>query len=86
MTDELKACEWCGKPLGKFELHERLHCVYALRERAEKAEAMVERLIEAGKKLSIIALLNTREDIETWERWHALVAEWQANQKGDSNV
>jgi hypothetical protein len=39
---------------------------------------MVERLIEAGKKLSIIALLNTREDIETWERWHALVAEWQA--------
>jgi hypothetical protein len=45
--------------------------------RAVRAEQMVERLIEVGKKLSIIALLNTREDIETWERWHALVAEWQ---------
>jgi len=46
--------------------------------RAERAERMVERLIEAGKKLSIIALLNTREDKETWERWQALVAEWRA--------
>jgi transposase-like protein len=43
----------------------------------DRAFQMVERLIEAGKKLSIIALLNTREDKETWERWHALVAEWR---------
>jgi hypothetical protein len=38
MSEELKACKWCGKPLGKFELHERLHCVYALCERAEESE------------------------------------------------
>ena len=52
--------------------------VYELEADKKRAEQMVERLIEVGKKLSIIALLNTREDKETWERWHALVAEWQA--------
>jgi AraC-like DNA-binding protein len=145
MSEELKACKWCGKPLGKFELHERLHCVYALCERAEESEnfaralkkefdrvgnasyakdlhmrqleeannklkskileitdiamgkgyaeirplraerdravSMVERLIEAGERLSIHSRMV--DDIDVW---NALVAEWQANQKGDSNV
>jgi hypothetical protein len=113
MSDELKACPFCGSSNTTLDYYE-ISCPQelgtivvcndcgasaksivdwntrpiedALLKRAERAEQMVERLIEAGKKLSIIALLNTREDIETWERWHALVAEWQANQKGDSNV
>lgn len=73
MSDELKACEWCGKPLGKFELHERLHCVYALRERAEKAEAMVERMIEAGNELDI-----PPDDFsEEQKEWREIVAEWR---------
>jgi hypothetical protein len=78
MSDELKACEWCGKPLGKFELHERLHCVYALRERAEKAERMVERLIEAGGEIVDEAQLQEPDVSELREAWQALVAEWQA--------
>jgi hypothetical protein len=78
MSDELKVCEWCGKPLGKFELHERLHCVYALRERAEKAERMVERLIEAGGEIVDEAQLQEPDVSELREAWQALVAEWQA--------
>jgi hypothetical protein len=92
MSDELKFPEsrqygGRGQRSGAIQLiGSKDLAIEILKSRAERAEQMVERLIEAGKKLSIIALLNTREDIETWERWHALVAEWQANQKGDSNV
>ncbi len=57
----------------------------ALLARAERAERMVERLIEAGWVIgSAFPLLRkTQTDIDTWD---ALVAEWQVNQKGDNNV
>ena len=55
----------------------------------KRAEQMVERLIEAGDEYGV-CLHNP--DINRFHRlidagvWHALVAEWQANPKGDSNV
>jgi predicted RNase H-like nuclease (RuvC/YqgF family) len=52
-----------------------------LKRKLANAEQMVERLIEAGERLSIHSRMV--DDIDVW---NALVAEWQANQKGDSNV
>lgn len=36
MSDEV--CPLCGKTLTRFEMHEKIHCIEYLRERAEKAE------------------------------------------------
>ena len=50
----------------------------ALRERDERAEAMIERLIELGNK-SIHSVQT--EFCTRWSKeWRALVAEWQARQ------
>lgn len=57
--------------------------------RAERAEQMVERLIDVGNTLDRwVVHFRSKEDATTTTQinWHALVAEWQANQEGDSNV
>jgi predicted RNase H-like nuclease (RuvC/YqgF family) len=64
--------------LSDMEVRDRIRYNEVM-SRALKAERMVERLIEAGNSVTIYRLAD-------WETWAALVAEWQANQKGDSNV
>lgn len=54
----------------------------ALRERAEKAEAMVERMIEAGNRLYELAeelddLVDEFRAYPDLVSWRALVAEWK---------
>jgi len=54
----------------------------ALRERAEKSEAMVERMIEAGAPLVAFAgMMNYKDAIQILtahiNNWNALVAEWK---------
>jgi hypothetical protein len=94
MSDELKACPFCGGETEKpyksdVKCNNRMCPAYyfvtwmpekvwntrpledALLMRAERAEAMVEKLIEAGNSLAIYRLAD-------WETWPALVAEWRS--------
>lgn len=50
----------------------------ALRARAEKAEAMVERLIEAGDNHIHMAIASIRQQ----DKYYALVDEWKASKDG----
>ena len=49
----------------------------ALLARAEKAVAMVAKLIGAGHKVAILASLNTQEDDDLYSAWSNLVSEWE---------
>lgn len=66
-----KVDKWSDRPLED-----------ALRERAEKAEAMVERMIEAGNRLYELAeelddLVDEFRAYPDLVSWRALVAEWK---------
>jgi hypothetical protein len=101
MTDELKACPFCGGEAEKpyksdVKCNNRMCPAYyfvtwmpektwntrpiedALLKRAERAEAMVEKLIEAGGEIVDEAQLQEPDVSDLREAWQALVAEWQA--------
>jgi len=56
---------------------------YALESRAEKAEAMVERLIDAGQKVHFISEQIAPVNVEPLRKWRALVAEWRKEREND---
>ena len=61
--------------------------VKQLQSERDRAREMIARLIEAGEILhATIADIDYERHAYPCLAWHALVAEWQANQKGDSNV
>ena len=62
-------------PLGRAAL--------ALESRAEKAEAMVERLIDAGQKVHFISEQIAPVNVEPLRKWRALVAEWRKEREND---
>jgi hypothetical protein len=71
------------------EFYQMQYQVHDLQAEVEATKAMVERLIEAGTALDrwvIHFMVRDHATTATQISWHALVAEWQANQKGDSNV
>lgn len=95
MSDELKFPEsrqygGRGQRSGAIQLiGSKDLAIEILKSRAERAERMVERLIEAGNALDrwvVHFMVRNHATTATQISWHALVAEWQANQKGDSNV
>ena len=51
--------------------------------RAEKAEAMVERLIDAGQKVHFISEQIAPVNVEPLRKWRALVAEWRKEREND---
>ena len=70
------ACLECGTG-GDAEFWNDRPIEDALRERAERAEAMVEKLIERGLKLAFSTTYQTKEQSD----WLALVTEWKAREK-----
>jgi hypothetical protein len=50
------------------------------------AESMVARLIDIGNVLVDQNDMDNGAVMAAEDEWQALVAEWQVNQKGDSNV
>jgi len=83
MSDEvvnISSCtsaDYSVREVGRAILGE----IYALLARAERAEQMVERLIEAGKRLA--DWVDYDGDIVMLSDWHALVAEWEQRRKDD---
>lgn len=70
--------EW-ERQREEFDLHED-----ALRARAEKAEAMVERLIEAGGPIAdSLSVYQDRKTGLYFGEWDNLVAEWNQSKKAE---
>lgn len=71
------------KPLENQAIFEDALCEDwdALQARAEKAEAMVERLIDAGQKVHFISEQIAPVNVEPLRKWRALVAEWRVGGK-----
>lgn len=75
-------CNYCGKYFDTDDVLGMAAFYFTLRERAEKAEAMVERMIEAAAPLVAFAgMMNYEDAIQILtahiNNWNALVTEWK---------